>query len=299
MQKFKRNFFVDLIRVISIFLVIFFHVFYEFKQDTLLRYIGFVGISLFFIASGFMLAERYPHIESFSIKWFFKRYVKIASLYYVALIFIIVLFGMQVYYGNPLKDIFYHFLFIDFLSSETAYSIISPAWFLVPLMGLYLLFPFLNRLIKKFPLAISVIFLVSVLYKLKIGGFTDYSFFSFLFFIGEFCFGILFSYNKKNIFLLFCLLNLFIMPAMIIPFVIFYLLSMFKFENIQNKIIGFIGMNTFVLFLFHESFMKVILGKWQIYSLGIFASFVILCFAVILSVAISKKIQKFVFDKFL
>ena len=290
----KRNISADIIRSVAIFLVILFHLLYAIKPDNSFRYIGFVGLSLFFIVSGFILAENYPKLESFSLKWFFKRYIKISSLYYLALIFLVLLFGQQIYHGSLIKNLFYHFLFIDFISAETAYSIISPAWFLIPLMGLYLLFPYLNRLVKRFQWILLLVFIATVLYRIKVGEFTDYSFFSPLFFIGEFCFGISFSHKKNNPFLLFSILNIFVMPVMFLPYLIFYFIISINWEFVPYKLFAFFGANTFALFLFHESFIKLILGKWHIYSLGKSSSLFLLGVIVIFCVWLSKKIQKII-----
>jgi len=140
----NRAVFIDLAKTIGILAVILFHVAYEISLNNELRPIGFIGVSLFFIASGFVLAKKYAGLEFFSFKWIYRRYLKIALIYYPALIAIAVLLGNQTYTGSIIKNLIVHFSFLDAYFSDVQYSIISPAWFFAPLMGLYLLFPYLN-----------------------------------------------------------------------------------------------------------------------------------------------------------
>ena len=99
-KKEERLVSIDLLRVIAIVLIIGFHLVYNFNHDSSIRPVGFLGVSLFFIISGFMLAKKYPLLEKFSAPWFLKRYIRIASLYYLALIFLVFLFGKQIIRGQ-------------------------------------------------------------------------------------------------------------------------------------------------------------------------------------------------------
>ncbi|MBU0906990.1 MAG: acyltransferase [Nanoarchaeota archaeon] len=285
----KRLNSIDLLRVLAIVLVLAFHLLFEFTCSDSLRYLGFVGISLFFIVSGFLLAKKYPDLENFSPKWFFHRYIKIAPLYYLSLIMVILLFSRQAFYGSMLKNLIYHFLFIDFISEQTAYSIISPAWFLIPLIGLYILFPYLNRIMKRAPGALLIIFILMTVLRIDKGTLTGFSPF---FFIGEFCFGILVAHQKKNPILLSSLLTYLIMPVMVLPFAIFYAIYHFRISVPAHAVTSFIGANTLALFLFHESFIKTALGKWIIFSLPQIPGLAVLAVATFLTITVSKKIEK-------
>jgi peptidoglycan/LPS O-acetylase OafA/YrhL len=190
---------VDVIRIIAILLVIIFHYVYLVTSENSLRKLGFIGVSLFFIVSGYLLTKKYPNYTQFSLKWFLKRYVRIASLYYLALIALLILLGRQIYYGSLFENISLHLLFLDFLSPNASYGIISLAWFLIPLIGLYILFPYLNNLMKKNSVLLFLIFYITIAIRfLADFNLIAYSFYSPLFYLGEFCFGILFAYNKKN-----------------------------------------------------------------------------------------------------
>lgn len=256
---------------------------------------GFIGISLFFIISGFMLAKKYPKQEKFSIKWFLKRYIKVAVLYYLALVAISFLFSKQVYSGSLTKNLVYHFLFLDFTSGQTIYGIISPAWFLIPLMILYFLYPYLNNFIKKSPYYLVIAFILMIIVRIAESTYTSYCP---IFFLGEFCFGIALAHNLKNKALFSPLLLVLVNPLMIIPFFIAYIFASIKIEKPTPKIVKLIAANTLALFLFHEVFIRVILKEWKLGDFNIFTS---LSFLVLISIGlvyISKKTQKFILKKY-
>ncbi|MFH1585655.1 MAG: acyltransferase family protein [archaeon] len=290
MKKEGRISSIDLLRAIAIVMVISFHLLYQITQDNSLRPIGFVAISLFFILSGFILAKKYPKLDSFSIKWFFKRYLRVAILYYIALVAVVLIFSKQVYSGSLFKNLLYHFAFIGFISKETAYGIISPAWFVIPLIGLYILYPYLNKFIKKNPIFLIFAFLITFWFRYTYGGLTS---FCPMFFLGEFCFGIAFAHNKNNWALLISIITIAIAPFMILPYLIFYILYYIDNKYLPSKILGFIGANTLMLFLFHEAYIRVALGDWHIYSLSKFSSLTLLSIIMISSNYTYIKIQKF------
>lgn len=320
MKKSERDINIDIIRTIAIFLVIIFHLLYAIEKNEFLRKLGFVGISLFFILSGYLLAKKYSEEDKFSIKWFFRRYLKIASFYYIALVVLVILFSKQIYQGNILKNLLLHFVFLDFISKETIYGIISPAWFLIPLMGLYLLFPFINKFAKKWNWFIIPIILVSFCFRLMEGVLVP---FNPLYFIAEFGFGIVYAHTensrqkikqlpkfpvcsfpilckkifgivhkKNNLFLLLPLIFYIMNPVMAIPFIIFFILVSLPLNFISSFPFSWIGANTMPLFLYHESFIETGMGKLSIYGLNRVYSFSILIVVVLISVQISNRIVR-------
>ncbi len=294
MQKKERNTSIDLLRTIAITSIIHFHFAYAYTYQGYLREIGFFGISLFFIISGYLLTYKYPDLEKFSIKWFWKRYVKIASLYYLGLITIILMFTNQSYTGSLWKNLITHIFFIDFYFTDTAYGIMSAAWFLIPLMGMYILFPYLNKLIKKRSYLLIIIMIAMVLFRMNRDGLTS---FNLLFFLGEFCFGIALAHNKKDIFLLTPLLVILIEWFMIFPFITFYVIHLLNLNFLPQKILRFIGKNTLPLFLFHEAILKVWTEEWHLYTLNKYsAAFLLIVISVFLTYT-SSKIQNFITPK--
>ncbi|MCD6227367.1 acyltransferase family protein [Candidatus Micrarchaeota archaeon] len=286
METKTRVTWIDIIKTIAIILIVGFHFAYEIEKNQSIRWIGFIGVSLFFIASGFMLSFKYPEIISFNIKWLKKRIIRIISVYYPALIMIVMLFGTQTYYKG-FTDLISHFLFLNFLSHDTAYSIISPAWFFIPLIGLYFLFPYLNRLMKN-NLFFILIMGITILNRLVENVWASFSPF---FFIAEFCFGIGLAQKKDYFILLTSLFVSVVNPIMVIPYILFFILSYIKLNNKWLKLLFYtIGGNTFLIFLFHESVIKVILNEWSICHFGILLSLIILSVSIGITMFVSKLI---------
>lgn len=288
-MKKERFCFVDLVKVLAIFLVILFHLLYQITLNNSLRMIGFAGVSLFFIASGFTLAKNYPNYEKFSFKWFVKRYIKIATMYYLALILIVVLFFTQSYSGNLFLNLFSHFAFIESFFSNFSYGIISSAWFLAPLLAYYLLFPFLNKIIKKNWMFFVPILILSVLVKFFLHSYTSSNI---LFFLGEFCFGIAFAYRPKIDLVALSLITILVQPVMFLPFAIFFLFSFIKNKDLDYSAIRFISSQTLVLFLFHEALIYLILNRWHIYFIPKYLAIVLYLLLVLVVVYLAGKIQK-------
>lgn len=286
----KRLAFLDLLKIISIVLVILFHFLYQITSNESLRALGFVGVSLFFIVSGYSLAKNYPDHITFSFKWFFKRYVKLASVYYLAIIIIVILFFRQSYSGNLFLNLLAHFTFTDSLFRDYSYGIISPAWFLAPLIVYYLIFPFLNKLIKNNWKIIIPLFFASLLVRCIHTG--DYTSTNALFFIGEFCFGIALAHYRNIWLMLIPSILIFIMPIMYLPFVIFFVSQYIQNKYLPSKILAVISGQIILLFLFHEALINILLDKWQIYSIPKYLSLAIYLIFVVITPYLSKRIQK-------
>ena len=291
----KHIAYIDILKVLAIVFIILFHFLYDLYPVSSLRYMGFAGVSLFFIISGFLLAEKYPKLINFSARWFAKRYVKIAVVYLLAMLAIAFLFGKQSYPGDLSSNIIVHLTFLDPLFPQFAYSLISPAWFLVPLIGLYLLFPYLNRLIKKDARLLIIPFIIMVAVRISYGTLTSYSS---LFFIGEFCFGIAFAYNKKNVAMLVSLITVLVNPIMFLTFAAFYVFSFFDFRTLgQSRIIEIIAANTIELFLFHEAFINIIIGRWTIYSMNVFSELAVFLGTAAIAVYLSQRIDNYMLSR--
>ena len=119
MAERQRIGWLDTGRVLAILLIVAFHVAYEFTLDNSLRMWGFFGASLFFIMSGFSLASLYPKMDWFSLGWMRKRYVKVAAVYYPAVLIVYLLFTTQVTTAGWYA-VLAHFAFVDWLSPDTA-----------------------------------------------------------------------------------------------------------------------------------------------------------------------------------
>ncbi len=290
----KRIVSIDLLRIIAIILVVGFHVIYNISYDDSYRGLGFIGISLFIIISGFVLAKKYPKLKEFSLKWFLKRAIKIVCIYYLALIVMVVLLGKQVYTGNGILNLISHFLFLDFLFPDFAYGIISPAWFLIPLMFLYLLYPYLNKYISKHWGFLMLTFFITIAARVIYASYTSYSP---VFFLAEFAFGIAIAQNRRTESFIISLLTVFVIPVMVVPFLIFYFLSLIEFKSLPKKVLAFISSNTLVLFLYHEAFLKVGIRRWYVGEFRTILGIIILIIFSALAIYFSKRIEKYLLSR--
>ena len=291
-----RILWIDIARVLAIVLIVGFHVAYEFSLDSSIRWVGFLGASLFFIISGFMLAKHDPDLVSFDKGWFVRRYIRIASLYYPTIIVLVILFGAQIY-DNGLWDIIAHFLFINGTWPALTYSIISPAWFIIPLFFFYVFYPYLNRFTKNYPFFVPLAVVCTIGARLLFGGLVNPNPF---FFLAEFCSGIAFAHGIKDIWMLAPLALAFVSPVMALPFIMFFALSLLPSDE-PNHTIGLafsqIGQHTFEIFLFHESVMKAILGKWKVFNLDAAACTIILLLSLAIVVMVSKAVNSHTMKK--
>jgi len=291
----ERIAWIDAARVLAIVLIVGFHLAYALNENQALRPIGFVGASLFFIASGYVLAHRYANHEGFDFGWLKKRYVKIASLYYPALIAMALLFPIDTYYRGP-YDLLLHFTFMNWISHDTAFSIISAAWFIVPLVGLYVLFPFLNRWARRYPWLLWAAFLLETVNRLVV---SDLVSFSPIFFLGEFCFGIALAQGEKRWWVLAAaLLPALVNPVMAVPFVVFLLLWLLRERMIALPYPAHIvAANTFEIFLFHDAVIMVALGSWSLYGQGTAVSLANLALALVIVKFASQRVALYFFQK--
>lgn len=291
----ERIAWIDLARVLAIVLIVGFHLAYALNENQALRPIGFVGASLFFIVSGYVLAHRYANLDRFDFGWLKKRYVKIASLYYPALIAMALLFPVDTYYRGP-YDLLLHFTFMNWVSHDTAFSIISAAWFIVPLVGLYVLFPFLNRFLRQTPALLFAAFALELANRLIV---SDLVSFSPIFFLGEFCLGIALAQGEKRWWVLAAaLLPAIVNPVMVIPFAVFLLLWLLRGRMIALPgIVHSVAKNTFEIFLFHDAVIMAALGSWSFYGQGTVVSLAMLALALIAVKLVSQRLALYFFHK--
>lgn len=285
-----RILWIDIARVLAIALIVGFHVAYEFSLDSSIRWVGFLGASLFFIISGFMLAKHDPELVSFDKGWFVRRYIRIASLYYPTIIVLVILFGAQIY-DNGLWDIIAHFLFINGTWPALTYSIISPAWFIIPLFFYYVFYPYLNKLVKNYDFFLPLAVIATLATRMIFGGLVNPNPF---FFLAEFCFGIAFAHGKRDFWMLAPLALAIAAPVMVLPFIVFFVLSLLPSDGPNHHIgsaFSLIGQHTFEIFLFHESVMKAMLGKWKVLGLDALDSTIILLVSLAIVMVVSKAIN--------
>ncbi len=289
----NRIIWIDIIRTLAILMVVALHIGIELTHEQWLRTIGNIGESLFFIASGFILAYRYPNTKDFSFSWFAKRYVSIASLYYPTLLAIALLFPEDKGTLQTLYDLLLHYTFINWAIPDHLYTMIGSAWFLIPLMAFYLLYPYLNMLLIRFNYLLPLVFTISTISRYMDLPSTSPVFFI-VSFLCDFCFGIAFAHNRSSPFLISSILAGIPHPSMLIPYLISYLFSALEERNVPGRsLFQSIGANTFQIFLFHEPVMYVLLGNRQVWDLGFILSLSILIFSLLVVEDVHKDIRGF------
>lgn len=107
---------------------------------------GFIGVPLFFMLSGFVLAYNYPDLNARSgrnlLRFYVARFARVMPLYYVVLLYTVVLRAAA---GKEQYDLWWHVFAIQTWSSDLAtgqQTYNGPAWSICVEVVLYLIFPF-------------------------------------------------------------------------------------------------------------------------------------------------------------
>lgn len=319
----KRIFSLDLIRVVAMWMIIIYHFqslliswniqIVDMPQKRLVFYVygidmGILGVSLFFIVSGFSLMYVYENkleLKSYLCKRFVAIYPLFWLSYLTCLTLIFILYKGQVYHPNAPKwkwlltffgiDGYFHYKGIDFY--------LIGEWFLGAIIFLYALFPLFRKMIKSkywkvYTVLLTILYIgIVIWYPFKTSMVATV-----LVRYIDFYFGmLLIKYYKKIdwktgiialiIFLLFThvpILNTTKCSYLIIGWTAF--LVLFVLGNIIDKIVGFkiikgifslFSKYSFTIFLFHHraqiDFFRTI-GISQYTKQSIVIVFLICCF---------------------
>ncbi len=172
----SRNFGLDLIRASAIILVLIDHVGYFFPalvNLNPLEVLGFYGVEIFFVLSGFLIGQIGLRSLDKDFSWekvkkfYAKRWLRTLPLYYGILILFII--GSEIVYKNNNFHL-WHFLFLQnfnlnerfFFSIAWSLSIEEWFYFLLPVF-FYISFLLKNSTRKLFLQLIFVIFLIIIL----------------------------------------------------------------------------------------------------------------------------------------
>jgi len=153
----------DFLRTIALLSVVLFHTVYNEALKTSIFRIGWIGVDLFFVLSGFLvggiLFDMYKH-NSYNIKTFYiHRFLRIYPVYVFILFFTIVVNYQQGRINLSLNEIFIQFImslsilqsYLDFLLgfNVNGYCSVGGGWSLAIEWQFYLFFPLLFWLILK------------------------------------------------------------------------------------------------------------------------------------------------------
>lgn len=190
-QEANTNYFSALtgLRAIAAFMVYFHHFNPLSKDRSSLLFYNFisefhVGVSLFFVLSGFLITYRYYDFSKIDYKsYFINRFARIYPMYFLLTSLTVLLTAIFV---SPLslKDFKIYLLNISFLRgffNDFKFSIIAQGWSLTVEELFYILSPFLFILIKKDKSYILVIPIVSMIFGfVLVYVFKEYSFHGFM-----------------------------------------------------------------------------------------------------------------------
>lgn len=181
----KRNNNLDIVRGITILIIVFYHIYaianmhgygpgvYIPVATELLMYGGEIGVTLFFIMSGYGIycSLSYKDKESGRIEYIpymKKRFKRIAPQYYVSLGILLCISGQAAQLGTQgIKHVLTHVLFIHNLWPDTSGSINGVLWTMGTIVQFYVISVLLYRLVKKSSIAallMSVIITVGFKY---------------------------------------------------------------------------------------------------------------------------------------
>ena len=179
----KRRLDIDVLRFYAILLVTSFHLarWLQYDKLTFLNPLEIVfvegagiGVYMFFAISGYCLAMRYDESVTYG-RFLWTRLLRIIPTYYVAIAMWCVFVSAGISRANiGLKDVLTHMAFIHVFFPDTFFSICGVFWFLGDMMQLYLLFPLLFLICRRWQwgLALAVIPFGAALYLSKECGFV-------------------------------------------------------------------------------------------------------------------------------
>jgi predicted acyltransferases len=160
----KRNRNIDIIRAIAILLVVLYHIFaitgINFNNDILslfIEYGGIVGVSTFFILSGFGIYKSLKSSEEKNEKFSYRKYMKkrffrIAPQYYFSLLVMLFFTSNAIYISkDQILTLISHIFFFHNFFYTIAGAISGVCWTLAVTFQFYLIAPYIYKLFKKYP----------------------------------------------------------------------------------------------------------------------------------------------------
>ena len=111
-----------------------------------------IGVTLFFVLSGFLIAHRYMDIKHFSWRnYFVNRFARIYPIYFLLTIFTFIFstYALNVEAIQSIKLFFLNITFLKGFSDHLKFSGISPAWSLTVEETFYIMAPIIFLLIKR------------------------------------------------------------------------------------------------------------------------------------------------------
>jgi peptidoglycan/LPS O-acetylase OafA/YrhL len=184
-----RYFGLDLIRCVAIVLLLLAHIgqtinsplgsFFGIPHFYYVS-LGGLAVTIYLILSGASLELNYGGRNIKYFQFILKRCIRIYPVYYLSLLFGIVIYFIRFYYASGdfstgflklgIRDIVLSITGGYALAGEWGGPFVATSWFIVLIMTMYFLFPFLSREIGKHKIvSIVVLFLISFLSRFILG----------------------------------------------------------------------------------------------------------------------------------
>ncbi len=326
----KKISYIDVIRVISFGLIIYYHIVVELITRNFLTYetapfyynsnfhVATCAVALFFMVSGASLIVSSERKEKFSVSEYYKkRFFRILIPYYIASFasFAVICRFALPEGKNPwmlILNLFAMDGYASTLGADAVYLMVGE-WFMGCLMILYLLFPLFRLLVVKWPVktfvisTICYIFLI-VFYPFEVNAYQNVLVKGYEFILGMFIVRIYNRIPKKILFITIpFIVLLFVSPAALpvkesflitgVASAVFITLSKFEPQfrklNIFNKVTGTICKFSYEIFLIHHAVIFVVLS-WAFSKYGTEANIAAICVLTVVLIIISGIIIRYI-----
>jgi peptidoglycan/LPS O-acetylase OafA/YrhL len=161
-RKKEKLFYLDFIRVISMLMIVTYHFYAHFSENNITGFKtlfssgkwGLIGVTLFFMVSGASLMYNYE--ETIDIKQYMKkRFLGIYPMFWIAytVLFIYLFYiNKSNIWGLPAYKLILSLFAMDgYLQAYMPTFYLIGEWFLGCIVIIYILFPLLRMLVKKYP----------------------------------------------------------------------------------------------------------------------------------------------------
>lgn len=174
--------------------------------NIIFSYFGHFGVQLFLLISGYGLAMSMLKKERTWLPFFWERIKKLYPLLIVGIVFLFlttVLTNGRLFTETEQTELCYKLLFIQTLVPGSALTLNGPWWFFALILQLYIFFPLLYQLTKRFGwkafLSICILsYAIIFIYKFQFGLFDgEMIMMNLPGHLPEFCLGILLATNKQ------------------------------------------------------------------------------------------------------
>ena len=178
----KRNNNIDILRTLSIIMIIIYHIYAVFNIkvnkifDAFISLGGEVGVTSFFILSGISIYFSLNKDHTSFLKYLKKRAVRILPQYYISIIIVLFLTGGATYLAiNQIPNLLSHLLLVHTLFYNYHGAISGVLWTIGVIWWFYILAYFIFKIFNKYPKTTVIIsILITVLSKIAIFNFLEY-----------------------------------------------------------------------------------------------------------------------------